>query len=1215
MVQLTRLSMANRALVSLICLAIVGFGLVSTTSLKQELVPSLTLPGASVVTSYAGATPQTIERDVTKPIEDAVKGVAGVTKVTSVSAANVSQVQVEWNYGEDTSQMEAKVRSQIEQMKSTLPENTTPRVVVGSFDDLPIIMLAVTSTKDPSQLASDLRDIAIPRLSALKGVRAANVTGEQARQVTITARQADLDRLGVDLSQLTQILPAYKMQVPAGEISNEGRTINIQVGQTLTSVDAVADLRLQGKDNPVALRDVADVAEVPVDTTSISRVNGKPALSLMVTKTSDANTVTVAHAVKDALPAVQRQIGGSTNFRTIFDQAPFIEQSIHDLAVEGGLGLVMAVLVILAFLWSVRATIITAISIPLSLLIAMIGLYSGGFTLNLLTLSALTIAVGRVVDDSIVVIENIERHKELGGEFGVPTIITSVREVAGAITASTITTVAVFAPIALVGGQTGELFRPFALTVTMALLASLVVALTIVPVLAYWFMKPGRRAREAKAAAAPETDDLRASEASRGAAAREQKLESHESRETWLQKAYLPFLRASLKHPIVTLLVAVLVFGATMAGATTLKTDFIGSMGQNTLQLSQKLPAGTSLAETDRAAQKVEAVLAANPAVETYQSSIGGGGIRESFGGGTSGANEASYSVTLKDGSETTAVQDQLKAEFAKLTDAGKVDFSSGGGVGGSSTLDVTIQGQDEGDLAKAAEEVIGLMNRTPGLTGAKSNLSEQQSVLQVNVRPADAARLGMNQGTIGQAATQAIKGQKLGTVTIDRRTQDLVLRSRSAKTKAELENLPLPVSQKQDADAKKAISDELQADQDRKTDEQLEKATEQIDEQEEKTQKSRDDLRTQLDKLDEQIAQADSAAAAPAPTMPANPVEAQRAQVAAAQAQAAAQAAAKKAQAEQLREQRTKLSEQITEIDKSLDKIAEQRADQAKSRREAAEAKAKSEAAKNAKGRPVALKDVADVVEVQTPSSVRRTDGVRTVTVSAVPDPGALGTVTESLTTGLDRLTLPSGTVALIGGVSADQQEAFAQLGLAMLVAIAIVYMVMVAQFKSLVQPLILLVSVPFAATGAVGALLLTDTALGIPSMIGLLMLIGIVVTNAIVLIDLVNKYRNEGASIDDALIHGARLRLRPIVMTALATVMALVPMALGLTGGGVFISQSLAIVVIGGLLSSTLLTLILVPVLYRLIEKVRERAGTRPAPRAGEGDGDDAGLAVLGG
>ncbi|GAB3624576.1 hypothetical protein GCM10027418_26610 [Mariniluteicoccus endophyticus] len=1193
MLQLTKLSMANRALVSLICLAIVGFGFVSTTSLKQELIPSLTLPGASVVTSYAGATPQTIERDVTKPIEDAVKGVPGVTKVTSVSAANVSQVQVEWNYGEDVQQMEAKVRSEVEQIKATLPEDTTPRVMVGSFDDMPILMLAVTSTKDPTQLASDLNSIAVPRISALKGVRSAVVTGENTRQVTITARQADLDKYTVDLSQLQQILQAYKMQVPAGEIQADGRTINIQVGETLNSVEAVANLRLQGKDGPVALKDVADVAEVPVEATSIGRVNGKPALSLMITKTSDANTVTVADKVKEVLPTLEKQLGGSTNFRTVFDQAPFITQSIHDLAVEGGLGLVMAVLVILAFLWSVRATIITAISIPLSLLIAMIGLYSGGFTLNLLTLSALTIAIGRVVDDSIVVIENIERHKELGGEFGVATIIDSVREVAGAITASTITTVAVFAPIALVGGQTGELFRPFALTVTMALMASLVVALTIVPVLAYWFMKPGRRAR-AKAAADPDATAKR---------------ESHESKETWLQRAYLPFLRVSLRHPLVTLLVAVLLFGGTMAAATTLKTDFMGNMGQNTLQVSQKLPAGTSLTETDVAAKKVEEVLGRNPQVETYQASIGGSQMAAMLGG-VSGTNEASYSVTLKDGSDTKAVQASLEAEMAKLGDSvGEVEFPAGGGMGQSSTVDVSIQGQDEEDLARAADQVIALMNRTPGLSQAKSDLTEQQSVLQVNVRAEDAARLGMNQGTVGQAATQAIKGQKLGTVTIDRRTQDLMLRSRSVKTKEELENLVLPVTQKQDADAKQAISDEMTAEQEAKQDEQMAKSEEQLAEQRDKTQKSRTDLAKQISDMQDQLRQAESAAAAPQPTMPTNPTELQRMQAQQAAAQAAAQAEAQKKQVTQLREQVTKMQEQLSDVDESLSKLNEQEADLAKNRRDAAATKAKQEAAKNAKGAPVQLKQVADVVEVKTPSSVRRTDGVRTVVVSGVPAAGDLGGTTAALKKGVDELQLPSGTIATIGGVSADQEEAFAQLGLAMLVAIAIVYMVMVAQFKSLIQPLILMVSVPFAATGAVGLLLATNTSLGLPAMIGLLMLIGIVVTNAIVLIDLVNHYRNEGASIDDALLHGARLRLRPIVMTAMATVMALTPMALGLTGGGVFISQSLAIVVIGGLVSSTLLTLILVPVLYELVEKFRERMGTRGAPPQEPNDG----LAVL--
>lgn len=307
--------------------------------------------------------------------------------------------------------------------------------------------------------------------------------------------------------------------------------------------------------------------------------------------------------------------------------------------------------------------------------------------------------------------------------------------------------------------------------------------------------------------------------------------------------------------------------------------------------------------------------------------------------------------------------------------------------------------------------------------------------------------------------------------------------------------------------------------------------------------------------------------------------------------AAAAQRQAQRDAQLRQLRESRDRLREQLGAMDEQVTALRESRADATAQRQRAEDLRDRSVAIREATGRPLTLGQVADVVEVPSDASIRRVDGERTVTVAAVPIGGDLGAVTTELRAGLEGLTLPGGVEATISGVSIAQRDAFVQLGLAMLVAIAIVYLVMVATFRSLIQPVILLVSVSFAATGAVGLSLLTDTALGVASMIGLLMLIGIVVTNAIVLIDLVNRYRAGGAGISEAVIHASRLRLRPIVMTALATIMALVPMAIGITGGGVFISESLAIVVSGGLVSSTALTLILVPVLYLLIERLRER------------------------
>ncbi len=1193
MVRLTRLSLASRAVVILACLVIVGYGLYATRSLKQELYPSLTIPGATVVAVYPGASPESVEADVTEPLEEAVRGVNGVTKVSSTSSSNVSTVQVEWDYEADGADMESKVRTAVEGAASGLPADVDPSVTVGSLDDIPVVMLAVASDKDQSELADDLQKIAVPKLSGLAGVRDVQVSGEQERAVTITTRQADLDKHKVDASQLSQLLQAYQTSIPAGQIVQSGNNVSVQVGKSLSAVDDLKNLRLQGTDGPVALEQVADVVEGPKDATSLSRVNGQPALSLAITKTQDANTVTVSHEVADALPAVAAELGDNTIFTPIFDQAPYIEQSIHDLSTEGGLGLVMAILVILVFLLSIRSTLITAISIPMSLLIAMIGLYSSGYTLNLLTLSALTVAVGRVVDDSIVVIENIKRHQGLGEEWGTGLIVGAVKEVAGAVTASTITTVAVFLPIAAVSGQVGELFRPFAVTVTIALLASLVVALTVVPVLAYWFMRPTRK-QAAKVAA-----DLDGGT-----------LASHETAVTPMQKAYLPVLHWALRRPKVTILIALAIFAGTAVGATQLKTDFLGSSGQTELAINQTLPVGTALEDTDAAAKKVEAVLEGEPTVKSYQVTVGSAGPEAAFFGAAGGTNEASYTVSLQPDADGSVVADKLRADLGGRSDLGEV-LVQGTDSAGSSELAVEVQGTDPDDLATASDQVTAMMGGLPGVAQAKSDLAEQQTVLQVNVREGDAARYGMNQGTIGQAVTAAMQGQTLGQMSVDGRTEDLILHSREPiTTKDELENLTLPVTEVQTANERKRISDEITATQDQQTEEQQRKAMDQLDDQAEQLRDQRTQLTDQLDELNDQIAELENTSVAAtggagaaagsgataggtgAGAVPQDPAAAQ----AQAQAQAIAQATAQRdAQLEQLRKSADQLQDQLDALDEQEDQLAQSRRDAEEQQQVAADLKSKSEEAQTATGSPRRLSDVADVEEVPAAATIRRVDGARTTTVTATLVGDDLGAASTALQQGLDGLDLPSGVTASVGGVSTEQQDAFNQLGIAMLIAIAIVYMVMVATFRSLIQPLILLISVPFAATGAIGLLLATGTALGIPSMVGLLMLIGIVVTNAIVLIDLVNHYRREGAGIDDAVVHGARLRLRPIIMTALATIMALTPMAIGITGGGLFISTSLAIVVIGGLVSSTLLTLILVPVLYHMVENVRTRTGRR--------------------
>ncbi|MGM1058608.1 efflux RND transporter permease subunit [Saccharothrix sp. Mg75] len=1011
---LARLSLANRGLVGLLSLVVLGFGVLTLPSIKQQLFPSIELPAAVVIAQYPGASPDLVDSQVAEPIQSAVRGVDGVEQVLARSSESSTTVQVMFVYGTDLDAAVSQVQQAVNRLQPRLPEGVEPTVAQGGTDDIPVIALAATSGDDDIATAARLRAEVVPELEALAGVREATVSGERERAVTVTVDYARLAAARVDPQALTAALTAAGAVVPAGTVPDADKTLTVQVGSPVGTVDDLRALPV----GPVRLGDVATVESAPQPASVLNRTDGQDTLGISVTMTADGNAVEISNAVRDRLGELGEAAGSTLT--VAFDQGPEVEKAISGLTTEGLLGLLFAVLVILLFLMSLRSTLVTAVSIPLSVVVALIALYTGDLSLNLLTLGALTIAVGRVVDDSIVVLENIKRH--LGyGEDKQRAVLDGVREVAGAVTASTLTTVAVFLPIAFVGGIAGELFGPFSITVTVALLASLLVSLTIVPVLAFWFLKRP---------AAPTDPE---------AAERELQAVLEKEKRSPLQRAYVPVLRFATTRRWATLLVALFIFGGTLGLAGSLETNFIDQSGGTALQGSQKLPPGTGLATRDEAARKVEAVFAETDEIETYQVTIGTDNRLAAFGFGGSG--DTSLRATVREGTDLEALQERLTERLRGVEGTGEVAFGAAASGFGSDSIDVLVTAPDEASLRAAADQVQQAVTGVPGVGEVTNDLGVSAPRVQVTVDRAAASARGLSSQAVGQFAAQALRGVPVTQLPIDGAPQQVVLRTGTAPGDvAALRALPLPGG--------------------------------------------------------------------------------------------------------------------------------------------------------------VTLGQVAAVEVVDGPVQVRRTDGARSTTVSAKATGSDLGAVTADLTSRLDGLDLAAGAAYSIGGVSADQAETFADLGLAMLAAIAIVFLIMVATFRSLVQPLILLVSIPFAATGAIGLLLLTGTPLGLPALIGMLMLVGIVVTNAIVLIDLVNQYRREGMPVREAVVEGGRRRLRPILMTAAATIFALLPMALGITGEGAFIGKPLAIVVIGGLISSTLLTLVLVPTLYSMVEGRKER---RAAKRAG--------------
>ncbi|GAA2171046.1 efflux RND transporter permease subunit [Agrococcus versicolor] len=1045
-------SLANRALVALVTICVAIFGGVALTSLRTELAPDITLPQVVVASQYPGVSPDIVASDLTDPIEDALQSVPGLETTTGTSTTGSSTVVAAFTYGTNLATTEQRVQQAVNRIASLLPEGVTPTVLTGSISDLPIMQIAVPRGDDEAALVDRIEQVVLPAIERLEGVRGADISGAEGQRVTITPNDDALAQAGLTRQAIGDAIDQNGVLLPGGTITEAGETLSVQIGGTLQTVDELSAV-------PVAPGlTIADVATVGLEAdpaSSVAIVNGEQSISISITKLQTANTVEVSNLVQELLPDLSDDLGG-VELTVVFDQAPFISESIDALATEGALGLAFAVLVILVFLLSVRATLVTAISIPTSLLITFIGLWATGYTMNILTLGALTIAIGRVVDDSIVVIENIKRHLAFAPSR-IRAILDAVREVAGAITASTVTTVIVFLPLAFVTDVTGELFRPFSLTIVIALLASLIVALTIVPVLAYWVLRAPagsdaalERAEDAQPVAAPVATPaprrtllqrvlrrpVPVAAPERPAPARPMPEEAPGR----LRLGFRPILAWVLAHPAAVLVGAVVVFGGSVAAAPLMAVNFLGDTGQTSVQATQVLEPGASLQTRLDAATATSDALEDVEGVEIVQATVTqGAGAFAGFGFGGGGSGEVSYAITAEEGADMPALTERIRDVLDEQS--GEATIAEGGGGFGGSDILVDVTAPTEDELVSATQVVRDAVADLDDIAAATDSLEAAQPIVQVTIDRQAAADVGLGEVAVAGLVAQAMEPQPVGDIQLEGSVVRIYL---------------APTGDVQTLDALRQVP--------------------------------------------------------------------------------------------------------ITTL-----------------------------------AGIVPLDDLADVSESLGPVSIATLDGERTATVTVTPAGDDVAGVGGAVQEAVDGLDLPDGASATVGGAAADIEEAFTQLGIAALIAVLLVYVVMVATFKSLLQPLLLLVSVPFAATGAILMQLITGVPLGVASMVGVLMLVGIVVTNAIVLVDLVNQYRDRGLGVRDALAQGAERRMRPVLMTAAATVFALVPMALGITGQGGFISQPLAIVVIGGLISSTLLTLVVLPALYLVVEGALERRRVR--------------------
>ncbi|MFM9166520.1 MAG: efflux RND transporter permease subunit [Candidatus Limnocylindrus sp.] len=1025
---LTKLAVARRSVTILIALAVFGGGVASWGSLKQELLPNIDFPIVTIIAPYPGAGTADVAEQVAAPIEAAVASVAGVESLRSVSTTGLGFVSAQFAYGSDVKEIVRQIETAI--ASSRLPSGVTP--VVRNFNINSSAVVIATLTPKGNTTLTDLAALAqselMPSIRGINGISAADLSGGVETQAFIQLDAAKLATTGVSMSQVQGLIQANNLTFPGGQLPVGTSLVPVSASGRFTSVADLENLIVgggvapTGQPYPIFLKDVATVSLAEVHTTGWSETNGTPGLTISVSKSADANTVRTAQDSIAAIEEFAAAHDAQVKHSVVTDSSIFILESIDALVKEGGLGAAFAVVVIFVFLLNLRSTIVAAVSIPLSVLAAIILMSVTGISINIMTLGGLAVAVGRVVDDSIVVLENIYRHRSQGEPIG-EAVLNGTREVSSAITSSTITTIAVFLPLGVVGGLISQFFLPFALTVTYALLASLVVALTVIPVLAYFLVKV--KGSKATIPYAVDTD--------------------HEEVSIW-GRLYLPVLGLALRRratKFITLLIAFSLFLGATSLVGSIPTQFLNSGSEKVLTVTVNPPLGTSTERVLTRSRVAYEILSNDETVELVTTSIPSAdatGTQTLIAATTGRApNAARMTVVLSADTNLAEAKTRLAESLAEIgTQGWTVTVEEIGFAAGSNAISVIVTGERAADVEAASDLLVTTLAANGDLANVKSDLVKAGRQIEITVNPSAAAAAGLSAAQVAGEVRNLLVGSLLGQITIDGSKVNLSIKIDSSSVSS-------------------------------------------------------------IEQLGAYL----------------------------------------------------------------VGGMAK-----------------------------VPLSSIATIEELSVPSSITRIDQALAANVTgeiAVADTGAVNTAVKTAVTELQDAGKLSKVSVRLAGVTEQQNESFSGLFTAMAVAILLVYLTMVLVFNSLVDPLVIMFSLPLAVIGAFPALLLTNRPIGISALIGFLMLIGIVVTNAIVLLDRVEQLRHEGVSTKDALLRAGATRVRPILMTAVATILALLPLAMGPSEGSI-IAAELGTVVIGGLLSSTLLTLLVVPVVYSLIDGLKE-------------------------
>jgi HAE1 family hydrophobic/amphiphilic exporter-1 len=1019
--KIAQFSVKRPATIIVLMAAITIFGTMSLTQIPVDLMPEMDLPYVAVITSYGGAGPEEIEEMVSKPIENMVATISDIDTIISTSQSNMSMVMIGFNFGTNMDNAMADIRDKISMAEAYLPDDASkPQVMKLDPSMMPIMAVTIGSDQlSLAQLQTIAEDNIESRLSRIPDVASVSILGGRQREVKVAVDPVKAQNYGLSLNSVTGMLAAENYTMSNGDVAFGERKYYVRSLQEFESIDDVGEVALTtATGSKIQLKEIAEISEDYVETQQITRVNGQPAVSLICQKSTDGNTVGACSDIREEMEKIQKQLGDKIDVEILMDQSDYINKSIASTGRTLVEGAILAVLIIFLFMRNLRSTAIVAISIPLSLVAAFVMLYYNGNTLNIITLGGLALAVGRMIDDSIVVFENIYRHRSLGLSPH-EAALTGTSEVGGAVLASTLTLIAVFLPIGLAGGIAGVLFKPLSFTICIAIACSLLVALMVVPYMSSRMLTDTAMEKVGQGKNTISRQFHRMGE--------------------WLDNLgdkYKVGIHWALGHRRIVVLGTAGLVIVSLCMIPLVGAEFIPSSDSGAISVTVEADKGSSLEDVDKIAQATEKKLLENPAVDIIYTSVGSSSEMAAMSMSSS-SNGATFYVQLIPKAErkgATEVVEEMRQSLKDISGAKiSVSVSSTMSMSSGGAVQVNIQGDDLDTLRGLSDQVLAIMKKVPGTREVTSSMADGNPEVQIRINRQRAMELGLTPATVSSEIKAALNGT---TASKYRHQGDEI-------------NITVTSTEKENSD---------------------------------------------MDTL------------------------------------------------------------------KNLPILTPS-------------------------GSTIPLSEIATFDLSTGPVQVYRQDQVRQATVSCDLVGRDLNSVIKDIKAQTDKIQLPEGYTVDFGGENEQMMDAFSSLLLALLLAILLVYVVLVIQYESFRDPFVILFSLPGATIGIVLSLLVTGRHFSVTAFIGIIMLIGIAVANAIVYVDYLKQRLADGMERTAALTETGRVRLRPILMTALATILAMLPMAVGI-GEGAETMAPLATVVIGGLIAATFVTLFLVPVIYSIFD-----------------------------